>query len=101
MEHLDEELSVVEQRRRAVAPVETKLAVVLLHVSGPHLVASEVKRGHDPGAGENPNVGAVGGRRGRRHVVLARFVVAPSKLSLPANRALPPVDRPPSLNAFQ
>ena len=77
-----------------VAPVEAEAAVVLLDVARPDLLAAEVERLEDAGAGHHPDVPAVGDRRRRRHVLLALLVVAAAERALPDGCAFGAIHRP-------
>ena len=84
----------MQERRVGVAPVQAEATVVLLDVAHPELVALEVERFQEAGAGHHPDRRAVGDRRGRRHVLLALLVVAGAERPLPQDVAVGSVDRP-------
>ena len=94
VQHLHVERAAREQRRRGVAPVQAELAVVLLDVARPELLAAEVERLEHADAGHHPDGLAVGDRRRRRHVLLALHVVAVGERALPDDAPVPAIDRP-------
>ena len=94
MQHLHDEAVLEQQGRGGVAPVQTEAAVVLLDIALPELIALEVERLQNSGAGHHPDRLAVGHRRGRRHVLLALHVVPAAQEFLPQDRALLFVDGP-------
>ena len=94
VQHLHVQRVAQQQRRAGVAPVEPELPVVLLDVARPPLLAVEREALERARACHHPDRGAIGHRRGRRHVLLAHVVVAAAEQLLPANRAGVAIERP-------
>ena len=94
VKHLNEQRVFKQERRRCISPVETELAIILLHIARPQLCAAEVERLEDAGTGHHPDVLAIGDRRRRGHVLLTHFDVAGAEMLLPDKLALCSVDTP-------
>ena len=93
VQHLHVEAVAVHQRRRCVAVVEAEAAIVGLDVALPDLGAVHRKTGEFAVAGDDPDVLAVGDRRGRSGVLLAEQFVAAVDLALPADHAVLAIER--------
>src|SRR5439155_9172371 len=65
-----------------------------LNVARPELLAAEVERLQDPGAGHYPDVLPVGDRRRRRHVLLPLLMIAAAERPLPDHGASVAIDAP-------
>ena len=94
VQHLDVQRVFVQQRRRRVPPLQPKTSVLPLDIAHPELVACEIERFQDAGAGHHPHVAAVGHRRGRRHVLLHHARVAAAEGPFPERRAAGAIDGP-------
>ena len=94
VQDLDEQIAVLQQRRRRVSPIQAELAVVLLDVPHPQLFPVEIERLQDADAGHHPNGLAVGHRRRGRHVLLALDVIAARDVLLPPDPAIAAIQRP-------
>ena len=94
VQHLHVQRVAQQQRRAGVSPVEPELPVVLLDVARPALLAVEREALERARPGHHPDRGAIGHRRGRRHVLLAHVVVAAAEQLLPAHGAGIAIERP-------